>query len=188
VGDGIDSATYHLLGGVHTFANGIEVTSNAVLSGCGTINGSVLVDPGGTIIADCGGTLTFTGVVTNNGTWTALNGSTFTSYGPVVNNGLINVLDGNTNFVGGFVNNGIVADQASRPQIVSITVIGSGVQVEFTTGPKLLYILEYTSDLVTPDWTPLVGLIGPGGNVALSDIGATQQTQRFYRVHMMVPQ
>jgi hypothetical protein len=30
VGDGVDPATYHLLGGIHTFANGIEVRSNAV--------------------------------------------------------------------------------------------------------------------------------------------------------------
>jgi hypothetical protein len=187
VGDGVDPATYHLLGGVHSFANGIEVASNAVLSGCGTINGSVLVDDGGTVVADCGGTLTFTGVVTNNGTWTALNGSVFESYGPVVNNGLINVLDGNTNFHSGFVNNGIVLDQNSIPVIVSVTAIGSDVEIEFTTAPKLLYILEYTSDLVTPNWTPLIGLIGPGGNVALTDFGAAQQTQRFYRVHMTVP-
>jgi hypothetical protein len=187
IGDGVNPATYHLLGGVHSFANGIEVTNNAVLSGCGTINGSVLIDDGGTVIADCGGTLTFTGVVTNNGTWTALNGSTFESYGPVVNNGLINVLDGHTNFVGGFVNNGIVLDQDSIPQIVSVTAIGSNVQIEFTTAPKLLYILEYSSDIVTPNWTPLIGVIGPGGNVTLADFGATQHTQRFYHVHMTLP-
>jgi hypothetical protein len=187
VGDGVDSATYNLLGGVHSFANGIEIASNAVLSGCGTVNGSVVVDAGGLIQADCGGTLTFTGIVTNNGTWTALNGSVLESYGPVVNNGLINVLNGNTNFHGSFVNNGILVDQASIPQIVSLTVVGSDVQIEFTTGPKLMYILEYTGDIVAPAWSPLVGLTGEGGNVILTDFGATQQTQRFYRVHMAVP-
>jgi len=187
VGDGIDSATYHLLGGIHTFANGIEVSSNAVLSGCGTVNGSVLVDAGGLIQAHCGGTLTFTGIVTNNGTWIATNGNVFQAYGPVVNNGLINILDGNTNFLGGFVNNGILVDQASIPQIVSLTVAGSDVQIEFTTGPKVIYILEYTGDIVAPSWTPLIGLTGEGGNVILTDFDATQQTQRYYRVHMMVP-
>lgn len=188
VGDGVDAATYHLLGGVHSFANGIEVTSNAVLSGCGTINGSVFVDAGGTVLADCGGTLTFTGIVTNNGTWTALHGSTFESYGPVVNNGLINIFDGNTNFHSGFVNNGIVFDQTSIPRIVSVTAVGSDIQVEFTTVPEMTYILEYTGDIVTPNWTPLIGFIGPGGNVTLSDFDATQQTQRYYRVHMTLPQ
>ncbi len=188
VGDGIDPATYHLLGGVHSFANGLEVRSNAVLSGCGTINGSVLVDAGGAVVADCGGTLTLTGIVTNNGAWTALNGSVFESYGPVVNNGLINVLNGNTNFHSGFVNNGIVLDKASIPKIISVTVVGSDVQVEFTTVPKLTYIFEYTGDLVTGNWTPLIGFTGPGGNVIVTDFDATLQTQRFYRVHMMVPQ
>jgi hypothetical protein len=188
VGDGVDSATYHLLGGIHSFANGLEVLNNAVLSGCGTINGNVLVDAGGAVVADCGGTLTFTGIVTNNGTWTALNGTVFESYGPVVNNGLINVLNGNTNFHSGFVNNGIVLDQNSIPKIISMTVVGSDVQIEFTTVPKLTYILEYTSDLVTGTWAPLIGIIGPGGNVILTDFDATLQTQRFYRVHMMPPQ
>jgi hypothetical protein len=61
------------------------------------------------------------------------------------------------------------------------------VQIEFTTVPKLMYILEYTSDLVAPAWTPLVGFIGPGGNVVLTDFDATQQTQRFYRIKMIVP-
>lgn len=188
VGDGADSATYHLLGGVHSFANGIEVLNSAVLSGCGTINGSVLVDAGGAVVANCGGTLTFTGVVTNNGAWTALDGSVFESYGPVVNNGLINVLNGNTNFHAGFVNNGIVLTSNSIPQIISITADGSNIDVQFTTVAQLLYILEYTSDLVAGNWTPLIGYTGQGGNVTLTDFNALLQPQRFYRVHMMVPQ
>jgi hypothetical protein len=188
VGDGADPATYNLLGGVHSFANGIEVLNSALLSGCGTINGSVLVDAGGTVVADCGGTLTFTGIVTNNGAWTALNGSTFESYGPVVNNGLINALNGNTNFHAGFVNNGIVLTSNTIPQIVSITADGSNIDVQFTTAAKLMYILEYTTDLVAGNWTPLIGYTGPGGNVTLTDFNALLQPQRFYRVHMMVPQ
>jgi hypothetical protein len=67
-------------------------------------------------------------------------------------------------------------------------VVGSDVQVEFTTVPKLTYIFEYTGDLVTGNWTPLIGFTGPGGNVIVTDFDATLQTQRFYRVHMMVPQ
>ena len=188
VGDAADSATYHLLGGVHSFANGMEVRNSAVLSGCGTINGSVLVDAGGAVVANCGGTLTFTGIVTNNGAWTALNGSTFESYGPVVNNGLINALNGNTNFHPGFVNNGILLTSNSIPQIVSITAAGSNIEIQFTTAAQLLYILEYTTDLVAGTWTPLIGYTGQGGNVTLTDFNALLQPQRFYRVHMMVPQ
>jgi hypothetical protein len=187
VGDGIDAATYHLLGGIHSFANGLEVRGNAVLSGCGTINGSVVVDAGGVILADCGGTLTFTGIVTNNGSWTAINGSVLESYGPVVNNGVINALDGTTNFHAGFVNNGVVLDSNSIPQIVSVSVVGSGAEVRFTTSSSPTYVLEYTSDLVTGSWTPLVAFTGPGGDVIVTDFEALQQTQRFYRVRLVVP-
>jgi hypothetical protein len=187
IGDGSDVATYHLLGGVHTFANGARIRSNAFLTGCGTINGSVLVDAGGRVVADCGGILTFTGTITNNGDLVAVNGSVLESYGPVVNNGVINVLDGNTNFHSGFVNNGVVLTSNSVPQIISISAVGSDIEVEFTTAAELTYSLEYTSDLVTSNWTPLVGFTGPGGNVTVTDFGAVLQTQRFYRVRLVVP-
>ena len=59
-GDGVGAATYHLLGGVHSFADGLRIRNNGTLSGCGTINGSVQVDAGGTMISDCGGTLSVT--------------------------------------------------------------------------------------------------------------------------------
>jgi len=49
-----------------------------------------LVDgAGGSMISDCGGTLSVTGTVTNNGVMEAVNGGTLESYGLVVNNGLI---------------------------------------------------------------------------------------------------
>jgi hypothetical protein len=76
VGDGTDAATFQLNGGFHDFNNGIEILSNAVLTGCGTINGTVVVDPGGMILATCGGTLSVTAIVTNNGTIVVTNATT----------------------------------------------------------------------------------------------------------------
>jgi len=187
VGDGIDAATYHLLGGIHSFANGIEVRSNAVLSGCGTINGNVLVDAGGAILADCGGTLTFTSSVTNNGIWSAVNGSVLESYGSVVNNGLINILNGKTNFLDGFINNGVVLDSNNIPRILSISVAGSDLQVAFTTVGGLTHVVEYTTDLVSPSWTLVTNVAGLGGITNVTDLGAAVLTQRFYRVHLVVP-
>jgi hypothetical protein len=108
VGDGIQPATFHLLGGVHSFVNDLRIRTNAFLTGCGTITGNVLVE--GTVLADCGGTLTFTGVVTNNAVLRAVNGTVLEFYAPVVNNGLIDVINGNTNFHAGVVNNGIILD------------------------------------------------------------------------------
>ncbi len=97
-GDGVDAATYHLLGGVHSFANGLEVRNNGTLSGCGTINGFITVDPGGAVVADCGGTLYLSGLVTNSGSIIATNGTTIDFYGPVVGTGTITHTDGNVQF------------------------------------------------------------------------------------------
>jgi len=107
VGDGTDPSTFQLNGGVHNFANNLEIRSNAFLTGCGTINGNVVVDSGGTVLANCG-TLTFMGIVTNNATIQVINGSVLEGYGPVVNNGLIVICNGNTNFHSAFVNNGTI--------------------------------------------------------------------------------
>jgi len=106
VGDGSDTALYHLLGGVHSFANDLHISANAILSGCGTINGSVLVDNGGTVQADCGGTLTFSGAVTNNGDLDAINGTTVNFLGAVVNNGTITATNGIVQFFSTLENNG----------------------------------------------------------------------------------
>src|SRR6266581_1025019 len=53
VGDGSSAATFNLLGGTHSFANGLIISSNATLTGCGTIIGSIINH--GTISTNCGG-------------------------------------------------------------------------------------------------------------------------------------
>src|SRR6266581_1456098 len=53
VGDGASAATFNLLGGTHSFANGLIISSNASLTGCGTIIGSIINH--GTIATNCGG-------------------------------------------------------------------------------------------------------------------------------------
>jgi hypothetical protein len=52
IGDGVKSATYHMDGGVHEFANGLVISANATLSGCGTIIGTVINN--GTVATNCG--------------------------------------------------------------------------------------------------------------------------------------
>ena len=53
VGDGTNQSTLHLLGGSHSFANGLIISSNASLTGCGTIIGSIVNH--GTIATNCSG-------------------------------------------------------------------------------------------------------------------------------------
>jgi T5SS/PEP-CTERM-associated repeat protein len=52
VGDGITPATLHLNGGTHSFANGLIISSNAILNGCGIVIGRVTNN--GTIVTNCG--------------------------------------------------------------------------------------------------------------------------------------
>jgi T5SS/PEP-CTERM-associated repeat protein len=53
IGDGVHAATYHMEGGVHAFADGLVISPNATLSGCGTVIGNVVNN--GTILTNCGG-------------------------------------------------------------------------------------------------------------------------------------
>jgi T5SS/PEP-CTERM-associated repeat protein len=188
-GDGVDAATYHLLGGVHSFANGLRVRNNAVLSGCGTVNGNVVVDPGGTVLANCGGTLTVTGIVTNNGTLRAINGSVLLGLGMVVNNGTIDIINGgSTNFQGGFINNGTVLD-ASSVKISQATEFGLDFIVQVPSAGGHTYQLQYTTSLTPTNWTSTgASQSGTGGLLTFTDpSGATNSPSRFYRVDCTAP-
>jgi T5SS/PEP-CTERM-associated repeat protein len=55
VGNGITPATLYLNGGTHSFANGLTISKNATLAGCGRIIGPILNL--GTIATNCGGGL-----------------------------------------------------------------------------------------------------------------------------------
>ncbi len=49
VGDGADAATFQMLNsGTHSFSGGLVVSSNALLTGAGTVNGNVSIGNGGT--------------------------------------------------------------------------------------------------------------------------------------------
>jgi hypothetical protein len=52
VGDGADTATLQLLGGTYTFANGLVISANATVSGCGTIIGTIVTN--GVMNLTCG--------------------------------------------------------------------------------------------------------------------------------------
>jgi fibronectin-binding autotransporter adhesin len=188
VGDGTDAATFQLASGgsgIHSFANGLTISSNAFLTGCGTIEGSVVVNPGGTVLANCGGTLTFTGIVTNNGTMQAINGSVLEGYGLVVNNGIIDIRAGTTNFLGGFINNGIVITTSNFPAVTAIQVVGSDVEIGVKTGNGSTYVFEETTNLTSGCWMPVIEFNGTGNVITFVDPGAATLPQRFYRVGLI---
>jgi T5SS/PEP-CTERM-associated repeat protein len=53
IGDGSAPARFHLNGGTHSFANGLIISSNATLDGCGTVLGNIINH--GTIATNCSG-------------------------------------------------------------------------------------------------------------------------------------
>ena len=68
VGNGVNSATLNLLGGTHSFVNGLLINTNAILTGTGSITGSI-TDAG--LIAPGNGP----GVITDTGNLTMLDNS-----------------------------------------------------------------------------------------------------------------
>jgi fibronectin-binding autotransporter adhesin len=194
VGAGVKAAMYHLLGGVHSFADGLEVSSNAVLSGCGTISGTVVVDPGGMVLADCGGSLTFTGILTNNGTMKAINGSVLEGYSLVVNNGTIDITNGSTNFHGGFINNGTIITGASPApfQITGIVKQGSDIRITWQTPVGSTNALQATArtgngSYSTNNFAAIFTVTNAVTTVTnyLDVGGATNTPSRYYRVRLV---
>lgn len=104
VGDGTNDAVFSLAGGIHSFADGLWIRTNALLVGCGIVNGSVLVD--GEVNADCGGMLVFTGTVTNYGRVEVKNGTSLVLHGSLVNYGQIVATNGVVSYSATFENNG----------------------------------------------------------------------------------
>ena len=138
IGDGVGSANLHLAGGVHSFQNGTLIRTNSFLTGCGTINGGVVVDAGGAIQANCTN-LVFNSSVTNHGAM-VVDGAALETFGTFVNNGKIYLINGGTtNFHGAFINNGAIINGDVR---LSIARDGNGLFVSYTGVPTVTYRLQ----------------------------------------------
>ena len=159
VGDGTNNANYVMQGGTHSFVNGLVISSNSVLSGCGTVTGSV----------------------TNYGLIILTNGCNVNFSGPVVNYGTILALNGTAYFNSTFVNNGTFVQ--TPPGITGLTFSGNDVGVQFNTVSNSLHDLQFNSDLTSGIWTTLTnGLLGTGNPMLFTDSGSRTNAQRFYRV------
>ena len=186
LGTGVSPITLNLLGGISSLGNGLMLSANATLTGCGTINGNVTIDSGGTVLASCG-TLTFVGIVTNNGTMRANGGCVLESYGTVVNNGTIDIINGTTNFHSGFVNNGTVLT-ASSVKISQVSKSGQDMVIQIPSVTGHTYQLQYTTSLTPATWTPTgASQSGNGGVLTFTDSDGAANPQRFYRVAVTAP-
>ena len=177
---------------MHSFGGGLRVRNNATLSGCGTINGVFIVDPGGTVVADCGGTLTFRNSGTVNGIMHAENGSVLETFGAVDNNGVIDVMDGTTH--GLFINNTGTTVDAGYFRVTSITRQGNDINLIWTTVGGRSYIVQtnapppsgsYTNNF--SDLSPTVLIPGTSlGTTNYLGVGvATNSPARYYRIRLV---
>jgi hypothetical protein len=132
VGDGTDTANYIMQGGTHSFNNGLVVSSNSMLSGCGTVNGAV----------------------TNYGTIYLNNGCDMYFNGPVVNYGkVISAANATPYFTGGLVD---YTATRSFPVLTSDGGLGvAGGEFTFTVAwnTNQVMIVQMSSDL--QNWTPV---------------------------------
>jgi hypothetical protein len=148
----------------------------------------VVIDAGGTVLSDCGGTLTFTGIVTNNGTMRAINGSVLETYSNLVNNGTIDIIEGTTNFHGAFINHGTIVT-ASSVKISAVSISGNDVNVQIQSYQGHTYQLEETPSLTPTNWTNIgASQAGTNGVLTFTDTGgATNVPGRFYRIDCSTP-
>ena len=184
VGNGTASAIFHLGGGVHSFNNGLRIRANSFLTGCGTINGTVVVDAGGTVQADCS-PLVFNQSVTNNGTMRAVNDSVLEAYGSVVNNSVLDLITGTTNFHSSFLNAGSILT-SNDLRIVDVSKSGDDIHVKVQSFAGHNFQLQQRDSLMAGDWTDVPGVeAGTGDILTLPDSGgATNSPSRFYRVRV----
>jgi len=74
------------------------------------------------------------------------------------------------------------ANQYPTPT-VTLKLVGSNAVVSFTTVTSATYEVDYRNDLTTGIWLILTnGIPGSGGILSSTDLGATSQSKRFYRV------
>jgi T5SS/PEP-CTERM-associated repeat protein len=179
VGNSTSLATFHLLGGAHSFNDGLRIRTNSFLTGCGTIHGDVVVDAGGTVRADCGGTLTFTGNVTNNGVMMASNRTVLESSGPLVNNGKILLLNGGTiNFYDAFINNGVILNADLG---LALERDGNGgFFIRYTGAPDVTYRLQRAAR-VTGTWSDLATNTAPASGLIEYHETSPPPGKAFYR-------
>jgi len=152
--------------------------------GCSTINGSVVVDAGVTVLADCGGDWTFDGSVTNDGVMMADNGRVLESSGTLVNNSKILLLHGGTNnFHGTFINNDGFLN-ADTVLSSNVTRAGNDVLIQIPSVTGFTYRQQLTPSLQPPAWADSdTAKAGTDSVLPFTDPGtASNWPSRFHRM------
>jgi hypothetical protein len=202
VGDGSQPAALVLQGGVFNFAGGLVISSNASVTGCGTIVGAITNN--GTLATNCGApagivitsirktnsvvTIRHTSLAGQNHllefkdsfasqTWTPVSAGVSGSGNEMTQ--LDSAATATTRFYRIRIGTALFS-----PVITAITKTGSVATISFTTQPGATYFIERKDLLASPAWTTILpGITGNGGVMSAPDNNATSST-RFYCVRV----
>src|SRR5258706_7407531 len=212
VGNGTNAATLELLGGTHSFANGLITSSNATLRGCGTIIGTVINN--GIIATNCGGSSVLPSIiqppmsltVTQEATavfrvivsgtppltyqWrfqgAPISGATATNYA-VVSARLSDAgdYDVDVSDSAGSVTSPPATLRVLVPSSITNSLLtGSTSIISFSSINVLRYTLQFKDNLDETNWTDIPPPVtGNGSVISIPDPQATVP-RRFYRLRI----
>ena len=70
--------------------------------------------------------------------------------------------------------------------ITAVTPAGTNIQISFTTGTNKVYEIERRDSFNSGNWTVVTnGIVGTGGIMSITDVGAATLPKRFYRLGLM---
>jgi T5SS/PEP-CTERM-associated repeat protein len=211
VGDGVRPANLELLGGIHSFAQGLVISSNATLTGCGTIAGTITSF--GTIATNCGSGATRPSITQPPQSVTVSNGgpASFSvmadgvpplayqwrhdgadlpgQTGTTLAFSAVQPGDaGSYTVVVGNISGSVTSAPAMlrvlvSPALINTTFSGATVSFSFLSTAGLSYIVEFKNEFAAPSWTTLKTVPGNGGVLGVDDPGPLPP-HRFYRVRV----
>jgi hypothetical protein len=210
IGDGTNPATLFLLGGTHSFADGLIISSNAILAGCGIVTGpittfgtnalncqsqppTITADPESQTVPQ-GTSIQFTGSASGSGPlfyqWLLNNSAIPGANGSVYqisavqpsNAGSYRLMVTNTS---GSATSAVAQLRVLvKPTVSQVTKAGGNVSLTFETINGLTYTVEFKDTLTMPSWSPLIpSTNGTGNPLTFQDINPATPT-RFYRVRV----
>jgi autotransporter-associated beta strand protein len=176
-----NAATLHLVGALT--ASLAQIQAGGTLTGCGTLNATLVND--GLVLSDCGapGVLTLADNVTNNGTMRLVSGTALAASGVFVNNGVLDMMTAGSGLPPNLVNNGVILDSSNLPA-QAIFMAGSVVSIRAQSYTGHQYLLQRATSLTAPRWVDVGSAqAGNGAVIEFTDPDATAGV-RFYRIQV----
>ncbi len=182
----LSAATLQFAGG-SLATDALDIASNALLTGNGTISGDLNND--GTVLATTGGTLAVTGDVVNNGTMRIATGTALSATGAFVNNGVLDLLTSSSGLPPNLENNGVVIDSTGL-RVLAVSKSGSSFSVTVQGYIGHTYQLQQAASLAAAWGNVGAAQLGTDSGssptaitpLTFTDATGAAGTQRYYRI------